>query len=176
MPSSIALLRGINVSGKNKILMADLKELFINLGCESVVTYLQSGNVVYQSTTAISAEDIQSAISKQFGLEVPVLIIAADQLKTLIQNNPFIKKGADPAHCYVTFLWESPDEGTTSNCTLPANETGRFSLEENLIYVCCPDGYGRTKIHTVFFEKKLGLLATTRNWKTVNALLELSKQ
>ncbi|QXD25889.1 DUF1697 domain-containing protein [Opitutia bacterium ISCC 51] len=176
MPSSIALLRGINVSGKNKIFMADLKDLFINLGCESVATYLQSGNVVYQSTTAISAKDIQSAISKQFGLEVPVLILAADRLKTLIQNNPFLEDGANTAHCYVTFPWESPDEETASNGTLPANETGRFSLKDDLIYICCPDGYGRTKIHNLFFEKKLQLLATTRNWKTVNALLELSKQ
>ncbi len=172
----IALLRGINVSGKNKIRMAELKSLFEDLGCESVSTYLQSGNVVYQSTSAISAQDIQSAISNQFGLEVPVLVLDGDQLTGLMQNNPFLKEGAESAHCYVTFLWEPPSQTAINECVIPNNESGRFSITGKTIYVHCPDGYGRTKIHTVFFEKKLGLLATTRNWKTVNALLELSKQ
>ena len=176
MPSSIALLRGINVSGKNKIRMAELKSLFEDLGCTSVATYLQSGNVVYDSTKPVTAQDIQAAISNQLELNVPVITISADELAQIIQNNPFLKKGAEPAHCYVTFLWETPTPKSVTDCAVPNNETGRFSIADNTIYVHCPDGYGRTKIHTVFFEKKLGLLATTRNLKTVNALLELSKQ
>ncbi len=174
MTQQIALLRGINVSGKNKIRMPDLKSLLEVLGCESVSTYLQSGNVVYHAARAIPAQEIQSAILNKLGLRVPVLSFSAAKLARLLQENPYIEDGADPAHCYVTFLWETPDIFKASKLKIPSNESGRFSFHEDSIFVYCPNGYGRTKIHTVFFEKKLGLLATTRNWKTVYALRELS--
>ena len=177
MAYSIALLRGINVSGKNKIRMADLKALFEGLGCESVTTYLQSGNVVYHAPKTVSAKSIEQAIQNQLGLDVPVLTLTADTLTHISQNNPFLNSDeAEPAQCYVTFLWDSPSQTSLAELTLPQNETGRCSISDNCIYVHCPNGYGRTKIHNVFFEKKLRLLATTRNWKTVNALLEISAE
>ena len=177
MPYSIALLRGINVSGKNKIRMAELKALFEGLGCESVITYLQSGNVVYDPPKILSAKSIELAIQNQMGLQVPVLTITADTLTRISKNNPFLNENdAEPAHCYVTFLWKTPSQASVAALELPNNETGRYSISNNGIYVHCPNGYGRTKIHNVFFEKKLGVLATTRNWKTVNALLAMSAE
>ena len=171
----VALLRGINVSGKNKIRMADLKALFESLGCDSVSTYLQSGNVVFESTRSLPAKEIEKAIDDQMGLEVPVLTFPASSLKFIDKKNPFLIKGeADPGHCYVTFLWETPSEQSVSSIAIPNKETGSFSMGEDIIYVHCPDGYGRTKIHTGFFEKKLNQFATTRNWKTIQALLDLS--
>ena len=174
MAYSIALLRGINVSGKNKIPMADLKALFESLGCDSVSTYLQSGNVGFESRQAITGQTITQAIQDQLGLEVPALILTQSELKDLAENNPFLNdEGADPAHCYLTFLWDTPSDQQAAALETPTNETGRFSISGNSVYVHCPNGYGRTKIHTVFFEKKLDTLATTRNWKTVNALHSL---
>lgn len=175
MPKSIALLRGINVSGKNKIRMADLKALFEGLGCTDVSTYLQSGNVVFDSAKALKSKQIEQAILNQFQLDVPVLSLPGSDLEALANNNPYLNNdGAAPSHCYLTFLWETPSEQSVADLELPNNETGQFAIDGNYVYVHCPNGYGRTKIHTVFFEKKLKLLATTRNWKTLNALLELS--
>ena len=177
MSQAIALLRGINVSGKNKIRMADLKALFASLGCNPVATYLQSGNVVFGSSKAISASSIERAIKDQMGLDVPVLTLAPPELAAIFQNNPFLNKdGVDPTHCYVTFLWETPSKTLVSELELPNNETGSFSISGKYVYVHCPNGYGRSKIHNGFFEKKFDQLATTRNWKTVNALLAMSAQ
>lgn len=176
MSTSIALLRGINVSGKNKIRMADLKALFESLGCTSVVTYLQSGNVVFENSTNIDAQVIEQAIENTFQLQVPVLVVSVETWEKVSQSNTFLQnETADPAHCYLTCLWKEPDPGMLSGLEVPAKESGRFQVDGAYVYVHCPEGYGRTKIHTGFFEKELHCLATTRNWKTVKALLELSQ-
>lgn len=157
--------------------MAELKALFESMGCSSVVTYLQSGNVVFNTDDPISSEAMEQAIAKELNLQVPVKTISANELRHIATNNPYLnQEQVDPAHCYVTFLWESPHKHSLSELTPPSNEAGRFCVENNSIYLHCPNGYGRTKIHNGFFEKKLGLLATTRNWKTVLALLDLSSQ
>ncbi|MDA0348791.1 MAG: DUF1697 domain-containing protein [Verrucomicrobia bacterium] len=174
MSKFIALLRGINVSGKNKIRMVELKALFETLGYEEVTTYLQSGNVVFNAKKKPNSSQIEKTIFDQLGPTVPVLILSQSQLDQVFSNNPFLTKGStDPAHCYVTFLWEARSEKETQAIASPANETGSFECRDALVYVICPDGYGKTKINNQFFEKKLKVIATTRNWKTVTTLLTL---
>lgn len=180
MSKCVALLRGINVSGKNKIRMVDLKSMFESLGYSEVTTYLQSGNVVFASDSRKSpkaiASSLKSAIKQKFTYDVPVHVISYSELHRVFTKNPFIiKEEADPTHCYVTFLFEPFEAECFKNLSRPDNESGQFKGAGSEIYVCCPDGYGRTKINNQFFEKKLNVPATTRNWKTVTALCHLCK-
>lgn len=179
MAKHVALLRGINVSGKNKILMLELKSLFENLGYSGVTTYLQSGNIVFDTkSNAIPGKEasrISKAIMKTFGYEVPVLVVNASYLATTLKENPF--GGSDTPDfnsVYVTFLFSEPEKAYQESLVVPNNESGLFKIIEHKVYVHCPDGYGKTKINNQYFETKLRVGATTRNWKTVRALEGLS--
>lgn len=157
--------------------MADLKALFQEIGYKDVVTYLQSGNVAFKTDSKTSSTKIQETIRKKLELNVPVLTLRASEILEASRNNPFLKdESVNPSHCYLTFLWEAPAQNLKESLTIPDKETGRFSIAEKCVYVYCPDGYGRTKINNQFFEKKLQVCATTRNWKTVSALCGLAEQ
>lgn len=180
MQTFISMLRGINVSGQNKIGMPALKDLYESLSLTNVITYVQSGNVVFDCETQDAAEiarSIEAAITRALGLSVPVLVRDKKRFRQLIDGNPFLKqKHADPAGLHVTFLSDVPSEPALSKLTAPPGIPDKFLVEDREIYLFCPDGYGRTKLSNNFFEKKLGLSATTRNWKTVNALYDIAKQ
>jgi uncharacterized protein (DUF1697 family) len=177
MEPLVALLRGINVGGKNKIRMVELTSLFEDLGYTGIETYLQSGNVIFEPSQtkepAEHAEDIKSKVENIFGYKVSVLVLTSKILHTTFTNNPFLKsKEVANSALYVTFLFSTPEPALTKPVELPKNETATFHILEDRVYVCCPGGYGKTKINNQFFEKKLNLEATTRNWKTVGALHE----
>ncbi|MCZ6671647.1 MAG: DUF1697 domain-containing protein [Verrucomicrobia bacterium] len=179
MAKFIALLRGINVSGKNKIRMVELQSVFDKLELLNPVTYLQSGNIVFESSPKLNhettANTIESAIQKTFGHDVAVLVISGKDINQIFNNNPFIiNEQTDTSACYVTFLYEKPGQEYLNALKSPEKETGRFKVVSLTVYVHCPNGYGRTKINNQFFERKLKVPATTRNWKTVTALNELS--
>lgn len=173
----IALLRGINVSGHNMIKMDALKQLFSDLGFSNIQTYLQSGNVVFNSEEIHEdklRETIESSILKQFGLIVPVIILEKDRLISVRNSCPFISENQDPSAIYITFLHEKIDQNSFSSILLP-KITGEEALAgEKAIYLYLPAGYGKTKLNNNFFENKLKTVATTRNWKTVNELLILA--
>ena len=174
----ISMLRGINVSGHNKISMADLKNLYESLGFQNVVTYVQSGNVVFdsdkQDASKLSAL-IESQIKKSFDLSVSVLLRDKNDLQRIISGNPFVKRKKDPIKLYVTFLQTSPPTFDFNILPLPSSESDEFIIIDKEIFIFCPNGYGRTKLNNNFFEKKLNLIATTRNWNTVNALFKLAR-
>jgi uncharacterized protein (DUF1697 family) len=180
MLTYIALLRGINVSGHHKIKMTELKQLFINLGYHDVVTYIQSGNVIFKShiKESILIEDtVISAISKHFGHTIEVLILTKNDLITIFNANPFLAKDltTDISKLHVTILNKMPDlDGIPTVEILVTNSDDEFQLIENAIYLYCPNGYGNTKLNNNLFEKKLKVSATTRNWKTISKLVELS--
>lgn len=182
MKTYIALLRGINVSGKNKIKMTELKNLFVDLGYHDVLTYIQSGNVIFKSSIkeSILIEDtIISAISKRFGYAIKVLILNKDELTVLFNSNPFLAKDPtmDISKLHVTLLNKEPDfVGMPHIKIIVAAIDDEFEQIENTIYLYCPNGYGNTKLNNNFFEKKLNTDATTRNWKTITKLVELSNQ
>ena len=182
MTTYIALLRGINVSGSNKIKMTELKQLFLDLGYKDVATYIQSGNVIFKSNikAPILIEDtIISAISKHFGHAIKVLVLTKDELTTIFNSNPFLAKDStmDISKLYVTILNKRPDLAGIPNIDIliETNED-EFQLIENTIYLYCPNGYGNTKLNNNLFEKKLQVTATTRNWKTIGKLVELSNK
>jgi uncharacterized protein (DUF1697 family) len=177
MNTFISMLRGINVSGHNKISMADLKDLYESLDFHNVVTYVQSGNVVFDSAnkdvSKLSAQ-IESQIQKSLNLSVSVILRDINDLKSIITGNPFIKRKKDPIKLYVTFLQESPAPFDFNKLPALSNESEEFIIVDKEIFIFCPNGYGRTKLNNNFFEKKLNVIATTRNWNTVNALYKLA--
>ncbi len=180
MKTYISLLRGINVSGQNKIGMPKLKELYESLNLANVVTYIQSGNVVFdyagQDPGSIS-QSIEAEIARSFAGSVRVFLRDRNQFRQILDNNPFIhQRNEDPDKLHVTFLSDSPSEKALSNLSNPTGSPDEFLAYDKEVYLFCPNGYGRTKISNAFFERKLSVAATTRNWKTVNALYEIANQ
>ncbi len=181
MQTYIAILRGINVGAQKKVLMADLKVVLNKLKLQDVTTYIQSGNVVFKSDEKLSNEEfaakIEKAILKHFKFDVPVLVRNATELKKVIAANPFLKnKNIDLAKLHVTFLSAVPEKSLTDEIkkfSLPSDE---FVINGKEVYLLTPEGYGVTKLSNSFFEKKLKVTATTRNWKTVNTLLEMAEK
>ncbi len=172
------MLRGINVSGQKRIVMEDLKKLHESLGLENVQTYIQSGNVIFNSSeknilklTSL----IEEKIKKSFGFDVTVIIRTKDELFNAVKKNPFQqKKGYDTSRLYITLMSVKPDKTPIKEIEAVKSKFEEINLTEKEIYFYCPDGYGKTKLSNNFFEKKLKVTATTRNWNTVNKLLELA--
>ncbi|UTB31594.1 MAG: DUF1697 domain-containing protein [Methanobacterium sp. ERen5] len=180
MTTYISMIRGINV-GSKRIKMADLMDIYISIGFKPVKTYIQSGNVIFKSNMDDPDDLGQRIIQKIFetyNYHVEVVIRTMEELRTVIKSNPFGDKEVEYLH--VTFLSAIPREDMVHTIDLE-NINGIKSREElkllsKEIYLYFPEGYGRTKLNNNFFEKKLGLNATTRNWKTVNKLLEIAEK
>jgi uncharacterized protein (DUF1697 family) len=175
----IALLRGINVSGHKIIKMEALRVCFEGLGCRGVQTYVQSGNVVFEASEREAgryADEISKRIQRDFGFPVPVLLRTAEELGGIIDRNPFLKQPkADRSKLHVTFLSTTAPKSAQEDLRVLAAKEERFHVEGSEIYLHCPNGYGRTKLSNTAFEKKLKVEATTRNWKTVQALFALAQ-
>jgi uncharacterized protein (DUF1697 family) len=169
------MLRGLNVGGYNKVTMVSLKECYESLGFNKVRTYIQSGNVVFDhppGDAPVVADRIRKGIKKGFGLDVQVIVRTKEEISGLIRNLPF--KGLDQNKFHVTFLSDRPPAIPLKEIDSAKDSAERFSVAGREVYLFCPNGYGRTKLSNQFFEKKLNVYATTRNWRTVNALSELA--
>lgn len=174
MPNYIALLRGINVSGKNKLPMAALKSLCEDLGYTQVTTYIQSGNVILQADDTLEeiAKKLSQAIQTQFGYTVPVLVREVAFFRQLIAKNPF--QDYDSKTLHVTLLDGKGHGAKLAGLPSTIGEEDRFVVQNDVVYVHCPNGYGRTILNNNFFEAKASTSATTRNWRTVCKLVELT--
>lgn len=177
----VSVLRGINVSGQKKILMQDLKTLYESLQFKEVQTYIQSGNVVFKSNEKINdlkiAKKIEEAILKKYNFHVPVIVRSADEMKKIASSNPFLKeKNIDEKKLHVTFLSETPSEENVKSIENIHFAPDRFITSGKEIHLHIPESYGETKLSNQFFEKKLKVTATTRNWNTVIKLMEMSSQ
>jgi uncharacterized protein (DUF1697 family) len=176
MHTYISLLRGINVSGQKKILMKDLIILYETLEFTHIATYLQSGNVVFQcaeTDQSAIATKIEQKIFENYGFEVPVLIKDAEAMKKILQKNPF---GEATEQLYVTFLYDIANQIKLQKIQFDAYLPDKYEIIDNAIYISCPNGYGNTKLSNHFFETKLKVTATTRNWKTVNQLAMMAEK
>ncbi len=178
------MLRGINVSGQKKIKMADLKVLYEALGFAHVITYIQSGNVVFtvEKNTSLTAL-IETAIQKQYGFDVPVLLRTTQDFDDIIKNCPFTHLNLDGVgieqngtKVLVTFLSNAPLDEDVQNVRKYLSPSETMLVKGNAIYLHCPDGYGKTKASNALLEKKLKVQATTRNWKTVQKLFALASE
>ncbi len=181
MTTYITLLRGINVSGKNNIKMNELKTVFTDLGYQDVVTYKQSGNIIFNSNikeSIIIEDTIVSAILKHFGYTIKVILLTKKELLAVFNSNPFLARNPslDISKLHVTLLHKSFNLGVIEEhlqIDIKAIDD-EFEQFENTIYLYCPNGYGKTKLNNNMFEKKLNTDATTRNWNTISKLVELS--
>lgn len=173
----IALLRGVNVGGKNKLPMKELAAVLVAAGCEKVVTYIQSGNIVCSVPAALGknlAALIERVIQEHFGLRVPVVLRTAAELKALIARNPFVQPGADPDLLHVGFLAQVPSASQVATLDPHRSPPDEFVVVGREIYFRFPAGLSRTKLTNAYFDAKLATVSTVRNWRTVHKLLELS--
>ena len=180
MSRRIAILRGINVGGKRKILMADLRGLFEKMKFSNISTYIQSGNVFFNVKSEPNnlelSQKIEEAIKKEFGLEVPVIVRTPKEIEVAINQNPFYQSNSDITSLHLTFLQEKPTEENRQTTAAYNYEPDQFLIEGKEVFIYCAGKYHRSKLTNNFFEKKLKVRATTRNWKTVLKLLELGKE
>ena len=179
MKSYVALLRAVNVSGQNKVPMAELRAQLSHAGYQDVTTYVQSGNVVLRATATPEPKlvgDLEREIRRSFGLTITVLVRTKDQLGEIRSANPLLKRGAETGSLYVTFLATKPTAARVRDLATKAAGPDEAIVRNREIFLCCPDGYGRTKLNNAFFERQLGVKATTRNWKTLTKLFELASR
>ena len=174
----ICLLRGINVSGQKKIKMVALKASFETLGFTDVVTYIQSGNIVFKSSESDSKkleEIIHQLLLDDFGFDVTVIVLTPDQLKYAANNNPYQKDTTkDPKKFYVVFLQDNPQQENIDVLATYDYSPEEYSLDNKIIFYYADNGAHKAKMSNNFFENKLKVKASTRNWRTVNKLVELS--
>jgi uncharacterized protein (DUF1697 family) len=181
MKTYIAFLRGINVGGHRKILMADLKKLLITIGFENVTTYIQSGNVVFSANEISSFQECEMKIEKQilehFGFDVPVIIRSKEEIQNLLFSNPFLQDSTNnPERFFVTFLSDFPSVEQISLIEKFDFSPDKFKIGGKDIFLYCPGNYSDTKLSNKFFESKLEKKATSRNWKTVLKMLEIAEK
>jgi uncharacterized protein (DUF1697 family) len=162
-----AMLRGINLGSRNRVAMPALRELFEAMKFTDVETYVQSGNVVFTATAKPQAPDIAERIAKDLGVESPVLIRSASELAKIVKGVPF--KG-DAAAFHVTLLEDKPKAADVEAIDAEQFAPDEFAVVGKDVYLRCPNGYGVSKLSNAFWEKRLGTVATTRNWKTITAL------
>jgi uncharacterized protein (DUF1697 family) len=172
----VALLRGINVGGRNKLAMKDLAALFTAAGCGDVRTYIQSGNVVFTAAGPLAKKlpvRIEAAIRARAGIQVPLEMRSADQLRAVAGGNPFLKTGPALETLHVGFLLDTPSAAQLAALDPKRSPPDEFVVRGREIYFRCPNGMGRSKLTNTYFDSKLGTTITIRNWRTVQALLEL---
>ena len=174
---NVALLRGINVGGKNKLPMKDLATMFVDAGCNDVRTYIQSGNVLFRAEPTLN-EDISSLISasilNRFGFRVPVVTRTSRELQEIVQANPFMEHSAEPDKLHVAFLSEAPDQVKVAALDVNRSVPDEFAVLGSEVYLYCPNGLARTKLTNSYFDSTLSTISTMRNWKTVLRLLDMA--
>jgi uncharacterized protein (DUF1697 family) len=179
METYIAFLRGVNVSGKNPIKMDDLKNYLLIDGYSDVITYIQSGNIILKHpgiTNKELANRIQRIIKLKFGFDVSVVVKKKDELKLIIKKNPFTHQtNNEPSKFHITLLEEQPRKEFLEKLTKVSSGDDMFQIVNDTVYLYCPNGYGRTKLNNTFFENKLKVMSTTRNWNTIINLAKLSE-
>jgi uncharacterized protein (DUF1697 family) len=174
----VVLMRGVNVGGHNRLPMADLRALLDALGYADVTTYLQSGNAVCTAadTPAQVADKVTAGLDRELGLSVPVVARSARQWGAMVSANPLVHLEDDPKRLHVSFLDGRPD---AAHLAALANQAAALAPERIEVvgadaFLHTPNGFATTKFTPDFLERRLGRVATTRNWRTVLALAEMA--
>ena len=179
MPTAVhvALLRGINVGGRNKLPMAELREVFARAGANEVRTYIQSGNVLFRAPSGLARKlpaTIADALERRFSLKVPVILRSAEELIAAAERNPFLEAEVDTGALHVMFLAEKPARGAAASLDPRRSPPDEFALGEREVYLRCPNGVADTKLTNDYFDRTLGTVSTGRNWRTVLKLIDLA--
>ncbi len=176
MAAHVALLRGINLAAKRRVGMAQLRELLTEAGYQDVRTHLQSGNVVLRAPARAGQleRELAAAIEAEFGFAVPVIVRSARQLATVIADEPFGDAVTEPKLYQVSFLAGPAPAGTEQRLRALAAGAERVQVSGRQIYAWHPDGIGRSKLASGLGAAAMGVVTTTRNFRTVCALAELA--
>ncbi len=192
MASHVALLRGINVGGRNKVPMADLREVVTSLGHTEVTTYIQSGNVMFTTAdtdTAKLAAALEAAIEDRFGIWSSVVVLSRDELAQVLAGNPYPDE-PNPKLVHVVFLNAEPPEDLLARVAAAESAVAAKGSRDTVqaagqaLFLHTPDGYGTSELAQALFrivsapakQKKQGLAATARNWATSTKLLSLCEE
>lgn len=179
MTRYVALLRGINVSGKNKVAMTDLRALFEAAGMRDVATLLQSGNVVFESPDDPEHLEglLQARSESHLKLRVDYFVRDSRQWRAIIQDNPFPDQAkADPARLVVTCLKTAPGPEATKALAAAVPGPEMLHLKGRELYAYYPDGIGNSKLDAALVDRKLKVSGTARNWNTVLKIDALLRQ
>ena len=171
----IALLRGINVGGRNLVPMAALRGVFQEAGCNSVRTYIQSGNVLFEKQAAdrlALAEALQAAVREEFGVPAAVILRTSDEIAETVRSHPF---GRDTSQTHVAFLAREPDPEAVGRLRALDVAPDRVEVSRSDAFLHLPNGVGGARLTSALLERELGVAATTRNWKTVTRLAEMAE-
>lgn len=171
----VALLKGINVGGHKKVPMAELRAVLTKAGFSDVSTYIQSGNVFFQSSER-NIQDIeinlQKAIIAHFGFEVLVMVKTHEELQQIFENCPFNEE--EKVASYFMLLHQKPSSDNIALASEKVYENEYYQITQNCLYYYSSKGMGESKFNANFFEKKLETFITARNYKTMLKLLSLS--
>jgi uncharacterized protein (DUF1697 family) len=176
LSTQVALLRGINVGGKNILPMKDLAQMFLDAGCGDARTYIQSGNVIFKAPSRIVENlggGITERIAGRFGYKIPIVLRTTAQLTDAVASNPFLKPGADLKQLHVLFLADMPDAASIGKLDPDRSKPDAFVVRNREIYLQLPNGAAKTKLTNGYFDSRLATVSTGRNWATVLKLLEL---
>jgi len=171
---SVALLRGINVGGKNILPMKALAEIFRGAGAEDIKTYIQSGNVVFRHAHPDKvATKVRAQIAEQFNLKVPVVIRSAAEIASTLSANPYLQLGIDPSWLHVMFLADQPSPELIAKLDPTRSSPDEFTLIGRDLYLHLPNGAARTRLTATYFDSTLKTTGTQRNWRTVVTLSDM---
>jgi uncharacterized protein (DUF1697 family) len=186
MATHVALLRGINLGGKNKVAMAELRTLVAELGHTDVSTYIQSGNVLFtaelSADCAVVARALADAIAAKLGVTAPVVVVTREELGQIHAANPFPGE-PDPKRVHAVVLSEPPGPELTAKldaavaASIAKGAPDAATTIGRTLYLHTPAGYGNSDLSAaalrIVSSPKAGLTGTARNWATVTKLLEL---
>jgi uncharacterized protein (DUF1697 family) len=175
MGAHVALLRGVNVGGANKLAMSELKAVFENAGCSGVRTVIQSGNVVFWAPSGLIdrlAHDVVGRLRRHLGIETSIILRSRIALLAIIADNPFLHAGADPAHLHVMCLAERPAAQLVATLDPLRSRPDEFEVHGSDIYLRFPNGVARSKYTNAYFDRMLRTVGTARNWRTMLQLRE----
>jgi uncharacterized protein (DUF1697 family) len=177
--SYVALLRGINLASKNRLPMKTLEKMFSDAGCDGVRSYIQSGNVLFRANKTLAGKlsnHIKAQILESFGFRIPVILRSAEQMAETVNGNPFVNDEAMTDMLHVMFLANQPSQERIAALDHDRFLPDEFVVRGAEIYLRLPTGVARSKLTNAYFDSKLTTVSTSRNWRTVNKLLEMMQQ
>lgn len=174
MARFVALLRGINVGGKHKLPMAELRAHFEGAGAQAVQTYIQSGNVVFEAAARQGPKlgaAVANTLAADKGFAVPVLVRSAAAWQGVLEGNPYADEAeADPKTVHAMLLSAAPTKAARAAFDPDCRLGERWTLGKDVLYLHAPGGTARSKVTTAYVDRVLGCIATARNWRTMRAL------
>jgi len=175
----VALLRGINVGGKHVLPMKDLAAIFNEAKCSGVRTFIQSGNVLFTASADHCAKLpvlLAKKIEQRFGFAAPIIVRNRDEMAQVVGENPFLKHGLPEERLHVYFLADQPSAAAVKSLDPNRSAPDEFRVVGRHIYLHTPNGMGRSKLTSAYFDSKLATICTARNWATVNTLLQMMQE